>query len=380
MNALFDICHPAHFHLFRHAMKGLAESGQNLWVTARSKDVTVDLLRDAGVRPLFTSRPGRGKLGAVLEMVQRDLRIWRVVRSSGIDLMVGTSPCISHVSRLSSARSVVFNEDDASVVPLFVRSTYPFADYIVTPRCLAHEGWGGKHVVHDSYHELAYLHPDVFTPDPTVLNELGVERGEFYSIVRLSALAAHHDKGARGIDEEGLREVVRVLRTRGRAFTSCEVGREADVPGLETLPLPADRLHHALAFAGLYVGDSQTMTAEASVLGVPALRCNSFVGRISYLEELESRYGLTFGYRPEDFSELLAKLRGLVGAQDLGGSWQRKRAVMLSEKISLSGWILEFLSELSQSSSGVAGSSLPRGCPPRGTAPVAMDSVGRRGA
>ena len=34
---------------------------------------------------------------------------------------------------------------------------------------------------------------------------------------------------------------------------------------------PSD-MHHALAFASLYIGDTQTMAAEAAVLGTPSIR------------------------------------------------------------------------------------------------------------
>ena len=54
-------------------------------------------------------------------------------------------------------------------------------------------------------------------------------------------------------------------------------------------------MHHVMAFASLYIGDSQTMAAEAGVLGVPFVRFNDFVGRIGYLRELEDVYQLGFG-------------------------------------------------------------------------------------
>ena len=50
-----------------------------------------------------------------------------------------------------------------------------------------------------------------------------------------------------------------------------------------------------MRFASLYIGDSQTMAAEAGVLGVPFVRFNDFVGRIGYLRELEDVYRLGFG-------------------------------------------------------------------------------------
>jgi predicted glycosyltransferase len=47
----------------------------------------------------------------------------------------------------------------------------------------------------------------------------------------------------------------------------------------------------------MYIGDSQTMTAEAAVLGTPAIRFNDFVGELSYLEELEYTFDLTYGIK-----------------------------------------------------------------------------------
>ena len=58
-------------------------------------------------------------------------------------------------------------------------------------------------------------------------------------------------------------------------------------------------MHHVMAFASLYIGDSQTMAAEAGILGVPYVRFNGFVGRIGYLDELETKYQLGVGIRPE---------------------------------------------------------------------------------
>lgn len=54
-------------------------------------------------------------------------------------------------------------------------------------------------------------------------------------------------------------------------------------------------MHHVMAFASLYIGDSQTMAAEAGVLGVPFVRFNDFVGSIGYLRELEDKYELGYG-------------------------------------------------------------------------------------
>ena len=47
-----------------------------------------------------------------------------------------------------------------------------------------------------------------------------------------------------------------------------------------------------MVFASLYIGDSQTMSAEAGILGTPFVRFNDFVGRINYMTEMEDVYEL----------------------------------------------------------------------------------------
>ena len=101
-------------------------------------------------------------------------------------------------------------------------------------------------------------------------------------------------------------------------------------------------MHHVLAFASRQIGDSQTMAAEAGVLGTPFVRFNDFVGRISYLEELETRFGLGFGVRPDEPEVLLETVAGLAG-RDLRDEWQGKRERMLGEKIALTPYFLEYL-------------------------------------
>ncbi len=40
------------------------------------------------------------------------------------------------------------------------------------------DNMGKRHIKLNSYKELAYLHPNYFTPDPSVLDELALEKDE----------------------------------------------------------------------------------------------------------------------------------------------------------------------------------------------------------
>ena len=58
------------------------------------------------------------------------------------------------------------------------------------------------------YHELAYLHPNRFTPDPGILDLLGVKESQRYVIIRFVGWGASHDKGHAGITPEMKRRAV----------------------------------------------------------------------------------------------------------------------------------------------------------------------------
>ena len=108
-----------------------------------------------------------------------------------------------------------------------------------------------------------------------------------------------------------------------------------------------------MAFASLYIGDSQTMAAEAGVLGAPFVRFNDFVGRIGYLCELEDVYELGYGIhatqlkseelirladgsaQPSGVEELYKRVEQLVSmpSDERRATFQSRRQKMLSEKI-----------------------------------------------
>ena len=83
------------------------------------------------------------------------------------------------------------------------------------------------------------------------------------------------------------------------------------------LPIPPENIHSLLYYAKMFIGDSQTMTTEAAILGTPALKCNTFAGKLSVPNELEEKYNLCYAYLPENFNQLLEKVEELLKKNDL---------------------------------------------------------------
>lgn len=299
-----------------------------IW-TARDKDVVIDLMRSDGIEPHILTTAQSGLIRLMGELLVYDIKLFRLVRKMRPSALVGKNIAVSHVGKLTGTPSIVINDDDATANPQYPRLAYPFATRIITPDFLE-EDYGEKHVTFPGLCELAYIGPDNFTPDPGIRKELGLADGERYFLIRTVALRASHDIGAKGLEGDLIAKIIERLSPLGRVFISAEDEIPAAFSGF-ALQLNPERLHHVLAAADLLICDSQTMAAEAAVLGTPSLRMNSFVGRIRYLDLLQEKFGLTYGFRPEQQRELLERLEDILMDPDISKTWQNRRAVMLQE-------------------------------------------------
>lgn len=340
MRILFDIVHPAHVHFFKHMITGLRARGHDALIVARDKDVTSRLLDALGFPHATVGRPAGNRAGQLRELLHRDVVLARAARRFGADVIVTRNPAGAHAARLVGAVGI-FDTDDGSAAGVHFRAARPFAHVLTSPDCLP-EDWGPRHVKYAGYKQSAYLHPNHFRPDPTVLDDVGVARGEPFFVVRFVAMDASHDKGETGLPLAAKRALLAKLSAKGRVFLSCE-GRVPDEWRSYAYQVAPHRMMDLMAYATLVVGDSQTMAAEAAVMGTPSVRASSFAGRISYLEELERRYGLTWAFPPSRADEFLARVDELLARRDPRASIADGHARMLREKIDVAAWYTDFI-------------------------------------
>jgi predicted glycosyltransferase len=343
MRLIFDLGHPAHFHLFKNVISELQKSGNEVCVVARQKDCLISLLEKADFKYKTIPRGVRGLYASGVQNIKTFQAIYKLAKQKPADFIVGTSLVAPYVAKLTGAKSIIFNADDSKVVPMFTKLAYPLANYIVTPESLS-DYYGKKHIKHPSLHELAYLHPNRFRSNPDVLKAIGVGENEKYFLVRLVSLTAHHDIGETGLSSEQARLLVNRLLKYGKVFISAEKVLEKEFePYL--LKVDVAKIFDVMAFAQIVIGDSQTMIREAAVLGTPSIRCNTFVGRLSVIEDLQDR-GLTRGFLPCDFDKLLQCLDNWLANDKIKEQVRQKRAELLEQKVDLTGWMLDFFDKL----------------------------------
>lgn len=346
MNILIDINHPAHVHLLRNVFVLLKEKDHEMTVVVKEIPSAIRLLDLYGIPYINIGRKDDALMKKGVDQLVYDRRLLKIVHERHIDLGFGSSINIAHVSRLCKMKSIILDDDDDEVEPLFVKFGHPFADSILSPVDTPRKSKKTLYV--HSYHELAYLHPNRFIPDASVLDDAGIKEGEPYFILRFNAFKAHHDVGVVGLTIENKRRLVNNLKTKGKVFITTERDIDDEFKPYQ-LKVSPDKAHSLMYYATMLVGDSQTMTSEAAVLGTPAIRCNTFVGRIHYLEEEEHKYGLTYGFRPEQSEVMFQKIEGLLAMPDLKQEWQRRRQKMLSEKIDYSAFLTWFIENYPES-------------------------------
>lgn len=296
MKILVYMGHPAHFYLYRNAIDAWRRHGHQVEILIKKKDILQQLLDNQGWTYHNILAEGRksSKIGMAWGMCKRALRLLRFCLSYRPDILTGTSVENSYIGPLLRIPVINCNEDDAAVVPLYARLSYPGANAILCPVVCDCGKWNSRATKYPSYQELAYLHPHHFTPSRDILARYDIDPDSTYFVLRFASLKAHHDAGIRGINADIAQHLIDLLRPHGRIYITSERPLE---PQFEPYRIHIDPLdmHHVMAFASLYIGDSQTMAAEAGVLGTPFIRFNDFVGRIGYLRELEDTYALGYG-------------------------------------------------------------------------------------
>lgn len=332
---LVAIQHPAHVHFYRHAI-GELEENNDVSIVVRDSEVATDLLDAYGFEYEVLGRSGSG-IRLVASQLLYEAKMLRHAREFDPDIMtaIGGS-AVAHVARAVGARSIVFTDTEHAT--LTNKLMAPFADEIWTPECF-HADFGAKQVRYPGYHELAYLHPDRFSPDDSVREDVGLGKDERYVVLRLVSWEASHDAGAGGIDDVG--DVVERLEATG---TAVLITAEGEVPSRvrdRQVEIEPHRMHDLLAGASLFLGEGATMAAESAVLGTPAVYVNTL--RMGYTDELEARYGLLYNcqgaFRHEMAVETAESI--LSGADD--HDWADARKRLLDEKADTTNVILAAL-------------------------------------
>ena len=341
MRVMVTIQHPGHVHFFRNPISELRERGHEVHVFARENDVAIELLEAYDIDHEVLAGESGSLVSLAAVQATYETRLLRRARRIDPDVITAIGGvAAAHISSVLRTKSLVFYDTEHAT--LITKLGYPFADVICTPSCYREE-IGAKQVTYPGYHELAYLHPDRFEPDPTVCESVGLDPDDEFAVVRLSSWEASHDVGHGGFDDP--REVVDRLEKAGlEVLLSAEGEPPADLESYQFSTAP-DRMHDLLASADVVLSEGATTAAEAAVLGTPAVYVNPL--SLGYTRELDAEYGLLFEYDGEN-----RHVRGLERAVSIvdrpAEEWAERRERLLDDRVDVTNVVVRQIESLAR--------------------------------
>lgn len=162
--------------------------------------------------------------------------------------------------------------------------------------------------------------------------------------MRFVGWTAHHDTGKSSLDFQQKRFFVKELEKYARVFISTETDLPPELEEYKIIISP-EKIHDLLYYAKMLISDSQTMTTEAAILGTPAIRCNSWVGKDDMLNfiELEQKYGLIFNYSDPD--KAFEKAIEILQKPNLKEEWSKKSDRLLKDKIDVTAFMVKLVED-----------------------------------
>ncbi len=350
MRFLVYIGHPSQYLFLREAIKRLKNNGHRFVILIKTKDVLQDLLLNDGVKDfknILVEKRGNSVFSIILSFLKRFFKILNIVKKFRPNLLIGTDPTIAQLGFFLGIDRITTIEDDYEIIKPLAWMTYPFTQTILCPEVCEVGRWDKKKVGYKGYMKLGYLHPNIFKTNKNIKEKYSLP--EKFIVLRLSGLNAYHDIRANGITKEILDQIINILiKKKIDIIISSEEKLDKKYDKFILKFSPND-LHHILSLSMLLISDSQSMTVEASVIGVPSIRFSSFSGKISVLEELEKKYSLTYGLKTDDFKNLFKHIDILLKTDQLRTVWKSKLKNMLSEKIDVSSFLVWFFENYPES-------------------------------
>lgn len=338
MRIIFGVGHPKQVHARKNIIRNLIEDGHEVKILATDKDITLDLLDAYELDYEIFGKQRKGMVKKACWLVGDTFRAFAIAKRFKPDLLIGGDPHLAYVSKMLGRPHIMLTDTEHANLVYWL--TYYFTDVICTPSCFKKKVNSKKHLTYNGYGELAYLHPKYFTPDPSVLEDLGLSEDDKFIIIRFVAWEASHDVGQSGINNEMKVEYILKLEQYGKVFISSEVTLEKELEKCR-LKIPPEKFHSLLNYAQLYIGESGAISTEAGVLGVPSVYVSSLVGTMGNFDELEKRYGLVYSF--QDSKLALAKALELLEDEATKSKWQKGREKLFSEKTDVTKFMTEFI-------------------------------------
>ncbi len=335
MRILIDITHPAQVHLFHHFADRMKDRGHKLFFTTRKKEVAEDLLKAFNLDYSCFGNRYRSKFGKIWGLAKYVTMLYMTALKFKPDLFLSMGSIYAAHTAFLYRKPHIALEDTGNMEQ--IKLYMPVTEYVLTPISY-HRDHGLKQIRYHGTHELAFIHPSHFKPDPAVLDILGVDENTPFVILRFVSWQATHDSGQSGILDKHKPQLIQELSKHAKVFISSE----ADLPPEYEpyrIKIPPHMMHDALYYSSLYIGEGASMASECGCMGTPAFYVNSIYS--SYCDDLEKGYGLIWNYRSSE--GVLEKALDVVTNPKSKAEFRQKVQKLYADKIDVTAFLVWFI-------------------------------------
>ena len=284
MRVWIDLTNSPHVLVMRPVIECLRAQGAEVEVTARDFAQTLELCRRHGIQHTAIGRHrGRRVAAKALGLLSRSVALVRWARRRRFDLAIGhaSNDVMVAAALLRVPSTTTFDYEWAAVqhtVNCRLAAAVVVPD-VIPPQRLVRYGAAGKLERYPGLKEEYYLAD--FEPDPSVLDELGLDPAEPIVVVRTPpAVSLYHRFENRLFAQvlDRLRGSQAVVLPR-----TPQQREELRARGGLVVPDRAIDAQSLVAYADLVVSAGGTMNREAVALGTPVY--TSFEGRLGAVDE-----------------------------------------------------------------------------------------------
>ncbi|NOU17097.1 MAG: DUF354 domain-containing protein [Bacteroidales bacterium] len=267
MNILFDLLHPADVNLFRNSINTLSQEGNLVYLTYRHRGV-LDLIAKSELPEFTITRLGshrKSLFGKIFSIIQREYLAFRFLRRNKIKLVICQGLASGIACKLLGVK-ILHYDDDSEYRFTFLLGKW-FSDIDVMPDFMPVNG--KNFFKYRGYKELAYLHPNYFTPNHDILKEYGLQPNSYVFIREIANVSVNYHNRIGLLPEIVIylknKDIKILLSIENKALVNefndnCIILKE-----------PVKHLYSLIYFSRFVISSGDTMAREACLLGNPCI-------------------------------------------------------------------------------------------------------------
>ena len=334
MRILIDIGHPAHVHLFKHFALEMQKKGHQIFFTCREKEFEIYLLEKYGFEYKSFGKKYSTKFGKIWGLIEFDIKEFLASLKFKPDIFLSHGSIYAAHAAFMLRKPHISMEDTGNSEQ--VNFYLPFTECVLTSDFFEKD-YINKQIRYSGYHELTYLHPNYFKPDNNFLSSLQLDGYEKYVLLRFVSWKATHDQGQSGISVDTQKKIVKILSQKYKVFVSSEKSLSSEFEPYRVSFTP-EKIHDALYYSDLFIGEGTTMAMESGILGTPSLYVNSL--QYDNINDL-SKYGLVTSYNNDE--KLIDTVEKILKRDSSKNDWRARRNKMLADKIDVTAFLVWFV-------------------------------------